>query len=73
MQIEKETVTFNVDDPDQKAMYEHVCKRTNKSAYLKRLIWQDMLREAGHVAAPQPAYVKPIVEESDIDAMKAML
>jgi len=36
-------VAFNLDDPDQLALYEHAKKRTNFSAYVKRLITMDIL------------------------------
>lgn len=35
-------IVFNLGDPDQKKMYEHVKSRTNFSAYMKRLIQRDM-------------------------------
>jgi hypothetical protein len=40
--IKRIPVAFNLLDPDQKAMYDHVQKRTNMSFYLKRLIQRDM-------------------------------
>ena len=36
------SVSFNVQDPDQKAMLEHAGKRPNFSGYVKRLIQRDM-------------------------------
>lgn len=36
-------VAFNLDDPDQLQLYEHAKKRTNFSAYVKRLITMDVL------------------------------
>lgn len=38
----KNGIAFNLDDPDQLKLYEHMIKRTNISAYLKRLIQRDM-------------------------------
>ena len=40
--VTKGGIVFNVDDPDQKDMLEHVNKRKNYSGYMKRLIWNDM-------------------------------
>jgi hypothetical protein len=40
--IKNVPVAFNLLDPDQKAMYQYVSQRTNKSSYLKRLIQRDM-------------------------------
>lgn len=40
--IKIKTIAFNISDPDQKALYEHAEKRTNFSAYGKRLIQRDM-------------------------------
>jgi hypothetical protein len=42
MNIVRKPVAFNLDDPDQKNLYDHAMKRTNFSAYIKRLIQRDM-------------------------------
>lgn len=42
MKIIRKSVAFNLDDPDQFALYAHATKRTNFSAYVKRLIQRDM-------------------------------
>ncbi|MED4978755.1 hypothetical protein P9726_03350 [Geobacillus stearothermophilus] len=42
MNIVRKPVAFNLDDPDQKELYDHAMKRTNFSAYIKRLIQRDM-------------------------------
>lgn len=42
MHIVRKPVAFNIEDPDQLALYEHAMKRTNFSAYIKRLIQRDM-------------------------------
>lgn len=42
MHIVRKPVAFNIEDPDQLALYEHAMKRTNFSAYVKRLIQRDM-------------------------------
>lgn len=34
-------VTFNCDDPDQKALLDHALQRKNFSGYIKRLIQRD--------------------------------
>ena len=36
-------VAFNVLDPDQLQLYNHVKKRPNKSGYIKRLIHLDLV------------------------------
>jgi hypothetical protein len=36
------SVAFNADDPDQRAMLDHAEQRKNFSAYIKRLIWNDL-------------------------------
>ncbi|WP_160044725.1 hypothetical protein [Paenibacillus sp. USDA918EY] len=41
-QIERIQVTFNVLDPDQERLYNHVRGKTNSSGYLKRLAQRDM-------------------------------
>lgn len=58
-------VAFNLDDPDQRRMYEHVLQRTNHSAYVKRLIqrdleggifkWSTQADQTDSVAAEEPA------------------
>lgn len=40
--IKTKGVAFNLDDPDQKELLEYAMKRTNFSAYVKRLIQKDM-------------------------------
>jgi len=40
--IIRKPVAFNLSDPDQCALYNHAMKRTNFSAYIKRLIQRDM-------------------------------
>lgn len=47
--IKNRSVSFNLDDPDQKRMFEYANERTNFSAYVKRLIQRDM---EGGVGAP---------------------
>lgn len=49
-QIKIHAATFNVLDPWQKKLYEHVAKHTNVSAYLKSLIQRDMESQS----APAP-------------------
>lgn len=41
-QIKRLSAAFNLDDSFQRALYEHVVKRTNTSDYLKRLIQWDL-------------------------------
>lgn len=45
-------VSFNVLDPDQLQVYEHVRRRPNRSGYLKRLAQRDM--DGGMMAAVAP-------------------
>lgn len=47
MKMVRAGVVFNVDDPDQKKLWEHARKRPNFSGYIKRLIQRDM--EGGQV------------------------
>jgi hypothetical protein len=39
----KNGMAFNLDDPFQLQMYEHICKIPNVSSYLKRLVAMDMM------------------------------
>jgi hypothetical protein len=39
----KNGMAFNLDDPFQEKMYEHICKVPNVSGYLKRLVGMDMM------------------------------
>lgn len=41
MGMKTKGVAFNLDDPDQKDLYEWAMARTNFSAYVKRLIQAD--------------------------------
>lgn len=43
--FENLAVSFNLLDPDQIKLFEHATRRTNVSAYLKRLIQRDLDRE----------------------------
>jgi hypothetical protein len=40
--IKRQSVAFNLADPDQLRMFQHANERTNFSAYIKRLIQRDM-------------------------------
>jgi hypothetical protein len=40
--FKRKGVVFNIQDPDQVKLYEHAEKRSNFSAYIKRLIQRDM-------------------------------
>ncbi|EZP77648.1 hypothetical protein H839_08444 [Parageobacillus genomosp. 1] len=62
MNIVRKPVAFNLDDPDQKSLYDHAMKRTNFSAYIKRLIQRDM--EGWNV---QPSVSAPVTRE-ELDA-----
>jgi hypothetical protein len=42
----KNGMAFNLDDPFQEKMYEHICKVPNVSGYLKRLVGMDMMGRA---------------------------
>ncbi|MCL6586958.1 MAG: hypothetical protein K6T72_10685 [Anoxybacillus sp.] len=60
MHIVRKPVAFNIEDPDQLALYEHAMKRTNFSAYIKRLIQRDM--EGVNVQRPIAAIQEAQVE-----------
>lgn len=49
--IKVEGVAFNLADPDQVKLWQHAKRRTNFSAYIKRLIQRDMEGAAN----PQPS------------------
>lgn len=61
-------VAFNVLDPDQLQLYNHVQERPNKSGYLKRLIQRDV--DGGHgggrLAATAPELGNDFVVEGFI-------
>lgn len=40
--MKNKAVSFNIADDHQKEMYEYVQSKTNFSAYMKRLIYEDM-------------------------------
>lgn len=42
MNIKTKGVAFNLDDPNQLKMFNHLSQMTNYSSYLKLLIWQDL-------------------------------
>lgn len=50
MGIKVKSIAFNLDDPDQSKMLEHVEQRTNFSFYMKSLI----LRDIQDVSQPKP-------------------
>lgn len=49
------SVAFNTNDPDQLSLIDHASKRTNFSAYVKRLIQRDMDGSVHIVSDPVPA------------------
>lgn len=59
-EIKTKAVAFNILDPDQLLLYEHVCKRKNISAYIKRLIQRDI--EGYHA---QPVQVQHVPKEKE--------
>ncbi|WPZ17769.1 hypothetical protein UM396_14385 [Geobacillus subterraneus] len=61
MNIVRKPVAFNLDDPDQKELYDHAMKRTNFSAYIKRLIQRDMEGGTSH-------YGQPVTVSQEFDA-----
>lgn len=61
-------VAFNVLDPDQLQLYNHVQERPNKSGYLKRLIQRDVDggNGGGRLAMPDPELGNDFVVEGFI-------
>lgn len=64
--IKIKSVAFNVADPDQHADLLHAEKRTNFSAYVKRLIAQDRVKNNSPVEAPR---VEMKEEENDFKGL----
>jgi len=50
-QIKNRPVSFNINDPYQRKLYEHTLQYSNYSAYIKSLIQRDM--EGGHISNAQ--------------------
>ncbi|MDR4318661.1 Uncharacterised protein [Niallia circulans] len=50
-QIKNRPVSFNINDPYQRKLYEHTLQYSNYSAYIKSLIQRDM--EGGHISNEQ--------------------
>lgn len=67
VELVRKGVVFNVADPDQRELFEHASKRSNFSAYVKRLIQRDM-EGLGH-----PVNIERIEIDNDKDAMKGYL
>lgn len=65
--IKNRSVSFNLDDPDQKKMFEYANERTNFSAYVKRLIQRDMEGGVGVPAAHEEVKTEPKQELIEID------
>lgn len=55
-QIKNRPVSFNIDDPYQRKLYEHTLQYSNYSAYIKSLIQRDM--EGGHISNAQQSEVE---------------
>lgn len=64
--IAKHAVTFNMNDPEQKAMYNYIAQFPNVSGKLKRLIWSDM---NGIVPVKQEPIQKETVIEKEIESV----
>ncbi|WP_416149523.1 hypothetical protein ACM26V_00540 [Salipaludibacillus sp. HK11] len=65
--IKNKSVAFNLEDPDQEADLLHAEKRTNFSAYVKRLIAQDRVKNDSQVEAP--SVEKQEEEENDFGGL----
>lgn len=65
--IKNRSVSFNLDDPDQKRMFEYANERTNFSAYVKRLIQRDMEGGVGTPVVLEESKVEPKEELIEID------
>lgn len=63
-EIRRSPVAFNLADPDQLSLYRHAKKRTNFSAYIKRLIQRDMEGGVTNTAV----YSAEIQQDNRIDA-----
>lgn len=58
-------VSFNKKDPEQKKYLDHAMKRTNFSAYVKRLIQRDC--DGDWVQRPQETFVEAQKEEVSLN------
>ncbi|WP_345242519.1 hypothetical protein [Pontibacillus salipaludis] len=56
----RRSVSFNSEDPDQKALLDHASKRKNFSGYVKRLIQRDMERSEAQEEVKAEAKSAPI-------------
>lgn len=65
--IKNRSVSFNLDDPDQKKMFEYANERTNFSAYVKRLIQRDMEGGVGASATHEEVKAEPKQDLIEID------
>jgi hypothetical protein len=55
-QIKNRPVSFNINDPYQRKLYEHTLQYSNYSAYIKSLIQRDM--EGGRISNVQQSEVE---------------
>ncbi|AYP68779.1 hypothetical protein BpsM61_00005 [Bacillus phage vB_BpsM-61] len=65
MGIKTKGVAFNLDDPDQRDLFNYAMTRTNFSAYVKRLIQADQQQKGpqSHVVRPSSSGgIKFVVE-----------
>lgn len=65
--IVRKTISFDRNDPDQKAELEHAEQRSNFSAYVRTLIRMDR-RETGFT---YPEALKPAPKDDEIDQESA--
>lgn len=68
-EIKRSPVAFNLEDPDQLALYVHAKKRTNFSAYVKRLIQRDM----EGLGANQVRFYQEVTDEEDNAISKELI
>lgn len=70
--IVRKTISFDRNDPDQKAELEHAEQRSNFSAYVRTLIRMDRIRlferETGFT---YPEVLKPAPQDDEIDQESA--
>lgn len=65
------SISISLNDETECKLLEHVKKKGNRSKYLKRLIYDDLLQV--HRQLTTTTFVEPETNDTDIDAMQGFL
>ena len=66
------SISINTKDETEKALLQHVDNKGNRSKYLKKLIYDDLMQVQRQITTTT-YYVEPDTHNEDLDAMQGFL